>query len=558
MKPESEKRICKKCNQDYKIEPDDFSFYEKMKVPPPVICPDCRFKMRAVWRNEIVLYSRTCALCGKPTLAMYNPRSPYIVYCQECWLSEKWDPFAYAQDYDPSRPFFDQMGELLKLVPKAGTFSSSDVGSNINSEYTNFTGGNKNCYFLFNSGPQNEDCGYSRGIIYCRDVFDTYYGNNMENCYDCVNVHKSNGIIYGQNVSDSIDSRFVLNLSGCQNCFGCVNLRGKSYYFMNEPLSREEYLQKVSEINGSFEKMEVFKKEFEKFALRFPRRESSNLKNQEVKGDYIFESKNCHDCYEISFCEDSKFLFSNKLTKTCYDLIGHGRKSELLLEGVAVGTSTRVIASWWTTTSSDVYYAFGLRSSEHCFGCDSIRNGKYVILNKRYEKDEYEKIISQIISELKEKELYGLYFPPELAPFAYNETIGQNNFPLTKEEAINNGFRWEENVQKTEGKETMQPENIPDNIKDVSDSIVGEVLKCIDCKRNYKVTNQELLFYRKMLIPVPRKCFYCRYQDRIVRRGPCKFWPRNCAKCGKAMQTSYAPDRPEIVYCEKCYQQEVY
>jgi hypothetical protein len=37
--------------------------------------------------------------------------------------------------------------------------------------------------------------------------------------------------------------------------------------------------------------------------------------------------------------------------------------------------------------------------------------------------------------------------PPELAPFAYNETIAQDNMPLTKEEALARGFRWEEIVE---------------------------------------------------------------------------------------------------------------
>ena len=104
----------------------------------------------------------------------------------------------------------------------------------------------------------------------------------------------------------------------------------------------------------------------------------------------------------------------------------------------------------------------------------------------------------------------------------------------------------------------MKPEDIPDHIKDVQDSITKEILKCIDCNRNYKIIVQELLFYRKMNIPIPRKCFYCRHQDRIVRRGPYKFWTRNCAKCKKEIVTNYSPERPEIVYCEKCYQQEVY
>lgn len=84
------------------------------------------------------------------------------------------------------------------------------------------------------------------------------------------------------------------------------------------------------------------------------------------------------------------------------------------------------------------------------------------------------------------------------------------------------------------------------------------VLKCVDCDRNYKITEQELLFYRKMILPIPRKCFYCRHKDRIEKRGPYKFWNRNCDKCEKEIITNYSPERPEIVYCEKCYQQEVY
>ncbi len=549
---------CIKCKQNFAIEPDDFSFYEKMKVSPPVNCPECRFKWRALFRNEINLYSRTCALCDHSTLSMYHPVSPYIVYCSECWLSEKWDPYSYAQDYDPERPFFEQMGELLLRVPKAGIFASSDVGPNINSEYTNFAGGNKNCYFIFNSGPNNEECAYSRGLILCREAFDSYYANKAEKLYEAVNVNLSSGVRWAQNADNCIDSSFLLNCSDCHDCFGCVNLRHKSYHFLNEPLSRSEYQKKISEIMGSYQKMEEFRIQFEKFSLRFPRKENNSLKNVNVSGDYIFESKNCYQCFETSFCEDSKFLFSNKYTKSCYDLIGHGRKSELLLECVAVGSSSNVIGSWWTTSSHDVAYCFGLRSSEYCFGCDSIRNGQYVILNKRYRKEEYEKIRSKIITELTEKNLYGLYFPPELAPFAYNETIAVDNVPLSKEEALVRGFRWEEKMQKTEGKETMNPENIPDHIKDVLDSITNEILRCTNCNRNYKITNQELLFYRKMNVPIPRKCFYCRYQNRIVRRGPYKFWTRNCAKCKKEIITNYAPDRPEIVYCEKCYQQEVY
>jgi len=72
-----------------------------------------------------------------------------------------------------------------------------------------------------------------------------------------------------------------------------------------------------------------------------------------------------------------------------------------------------------------------------------------------------------------------------------------------------------------------------------------------------------------MKIPIPRRCFYCRHEARLKRRNPFKLWHRACmcdkenhfhgaGKCEVEFETAYAPDRPEIVYCEKCYQAEVY
>ena len=314
---------CKKCKQKFILDKDDLGFYEKMKVPSPKVCPDCRFKMRAMFRNERTLYNQTCKLCGRSIITMYNPNSPHVVYCNDCWVSDKWDPYSYGMNYDSSRPFFEQLKELAIKVPKSATYSSIYTGVNINSEYANFAGGNKDGYLIFNSGPNNENCAYSRGIINSRDTFDVYYGDYLENSYECVNVHKSAGIVYGQNISDCIDSRFVLNCSGCQNCFGCVNLRHKSYYFFNEPLKRDEWLRRVSEISGSFSRTEEMKNKFLEFSLKFPNRNNNNLKVENCLGDYIFESKNCYKCFEVSFCEYMRHSFSVKRGKDFSDIICH-------------------------------------------------------------------------------------------------------------------------------------------------------------------------------------------------------------------------------------------
>ena len=114
----SETRSCQNCKQDFIIEAEDFSFYEKIKVPPPTWCPECRFQRRLLWRNERNLYHRQCELCNRNFITMYSADKPFSVYCPECWWSDKWDSLRYGRDYDFSRPFFEQFKELMLRVPR--------------------------------------------------------------------------------------------------------------------------------------------------------------------------------------------------------------------------------------------------------------------------------------------------------------------------------------------------------------------------------------------------------------------------------------------------------
>jgi hypothetical protein len=183
-----------------------------------------------------------------------------------------------------------------------------------------------------------------------------------------------------------------------------------------------------------------------------------------------------------------------------------------------------------------------------------------MILNKKYTKADYENLKLRIIEHMIKDGEYGEFFPTELAPVYYNETQGAIYMPLTKEEALAKGFKWEDNIPGTFGKETISHNDIPDNINDIPDSVVSKIFACIDCKRNYNITTNELLFYKNENIPLPRRCPNCRYQRRFSLRPPRRLWHRKCMKpgCQNEFETTYAPDRPEIVYCEKCYQQEVY
>ncbi|MBI2047717.1 MAG: hypothetical protein HYT27_01120 [Parcubacteria group bacterium] len=118
---ESQTKNCQNCKQSFVIESEDFDFYEKIKVPPPTFCPDCRSQRRMTWRNERSLYKRKDAF-GNDTISIYAPEKPFTVYKRDYWWSDKWDPLDYAIDYDFSKPFFVQFRELLERVPVAGVF----------------------------------------------------------------------------------------------------------------------------------------------------------------------------------------------------------------------------------------------------------------------------------------------------------------------------------------------------------------------------------------------------------------------------------------------------
>jgi CxxC-x17-CxxC domain-containing protein len=193
-------------------------------------------------------------------------------------------------------------------------------------------------------------------------------------------------------------------------------------------------------------------------------------------------------------------------------------------------------------------------------------------LNKQYTKEEYEKLVPKIIKHMNDMPYtdkkgkvykYGEFFPSELSPFAYNETIAQEYYPKNKSEILEAGHRWREPDVK-QYKVTLQPADLPDHIKDVSDDILNQVIECEhkgecneQCMGAFKIIPSELQFYRAMNLALPRLCSNCRHYGRLRQRTPFKLWDRQCAKCGKDIKTSYAPDREEIVYCEQCYQQEV-
>ena len=162
---------------------------------------------------------------------------------------------------------------------------------------------------------------------------------------------------------------------------------------------------------------------------------------------------------------------------------------------------------------------------------------------------------------------YGTFFPGDMSPHGYNETLAMEHFPLSKEEALARGFRWQELSTGTFGKETIPLKAMPQTIAEVSDEILKSIFVCEECGKNFRVTANELQFYRRFGLPIPHKDFECRHQSRMKKRNPRKLWSRTCmcdksththhGACSNLFETAYSPERVEQVYCEACYQAEI-
>lgn len=557
-------KTCTTCKKEFTVRDEDLVFYKQMKTVPPTDCPDCRMARRLVFRNERTFYKRPCDLCKKDIITVYSPESPYTVYCHDCWWSDNWDPKSFAQEYDFRTSFFEQYRNLQQAVPRIGLMAFN----NVRSEYTNGSAENKDCYLIF-AADYNEDCLYGRLLQRDKQCVDCAFLHESELCYECIDSRNCFNCMYSEQCQSSNDLLFCYNMRDSQNCIFCTNGRHMSNAILNIKYDKETFEQKKKEILESYESIEKAKKEFEEIKKQAIKKYASMTKCHNVTGNYLH---NCHDgvllfdTYDAKNCSymtDSESPIDSMDCNNYYYKPSLGYNIMGALEGSMLKNSAFVFYC------NEVEYCESCYHLSHALGCIGIRKGNYMILNKEYSKEEYLILKEKIIEQLQNDKYYGQFFPADLAPFGYNETLSQDFFPLSREEALARGFRWQEKNTGTFGKETLTLENMPSMSKLIPDSIISEILACSECGKNFKITQAELEFYRRMKLPLPHKDFECRHQDRIKKRNPRTLFKNSCmcthdkhmnhaqGICAENFETTYAPDCPDIVYCESCYQQEV-
>ena len=572
----SEMRKCQNCKNDFTIEPDDFGFYEKIKVPPPTFCPECRYIRRLLDRNEYNFYKRKCNATGKSIISIYRPGLLFPVYEQEYWKSDAFDARQYGRDFDFNRPFFEQYEKLRQVVPHLALVNSRSE----NSEYTNQSQDNKECYMLVTSGS-NEKCMYGSWCQNSHFCGDCYMAFKSEFCYESVNIARCSKCIWCQDCSDSVQLKFCIDCRGCLDCFGCIGLREKQYHWFNEALTKKEYDEKLKQFVFDRKSIKESMEKLMKFRITIPVKYYHGSQIPNSTGDYIENCKlaryafNCKENKDTAYMQDAWLQTEDCLD--CTEIIIGQLSYEV--QGVDTPHRSIFIRSCFNSITDSCYcdMCFGVNE---CFGCFGLKKNQYCILNKQYTREAYFELKKKIIEYMQNTKEWGEYFPSHVSPFTYNESMAQDYFPITKKEALKKGYAWYDRPTR-DYKVSLLTKDLPRTPSDIRENITEETIQCSSqnssygkekyslCTTAFKITPLELSLYKILNLPIPEKCFPCRRQDRFKLRNPRKLWHRACmcekqghfhkdGKCEEEFKTSYAPDRPEIVYCEQCYQQEVY
>ena len=477
----------------------------------------------------------------------------------------------YGLDLDFSKPFLKQFEELQLKIPRL----YSMVFQNYNSEYTNGAAFNKNCYLIFVS-DYNEDSMYSYSLIKSKNSLDCLNSSECELCYEDISCNKCYRVIFSEDCQNSQELMFCKNCVNCNDCIFCVNQRNKKYCIENIQYTKEEFLKKKEELfNLNPQNISLLKNKFNEFKSKFINKYINGFNNYDVLGNFVNNSKNSKFIFNSEYTEDSKYINHGNKLKSVYDgyvVVDNTTDSYEIVSAIALNN---VIAGYSIWHDYNVFYSDTCENSNNLFGCIDLKSKSYCILNKQYTKEQYEELVPQIIKHMNDMPYidskgrvykYGEFFPFELSPFCYNETIAQEYFPLTKEQALEQGYKWKDKEDRNYSID-IHSSNIPDDITTVSDDITTKVIECAhkgtcnqQCTEVFKIVPEELSFYKRMNLPISHLCPNCRHYERLSQRNPVKLWHRSCMKpgCTNEFETSYSPDRPEIIYCEKCYQQEVY
>jgi hypothetical protein len=597
-----ERRDCRRCGTSFPIFLADKEMLDKLSpsiawtvlpLPFPTICHECRNRKQLVFRNERRLYRRTCDATSKPILSRYAPEYPSKVYDSDYRRSVEWDPKEYGIEYTHGK-FLEQLKQLKEVIPKVWLITVNCQ----NSEYTNHCMNNKNCYIV-SLTAEAEHCYYGRYLVNAFKTMDCFDVLDTSHLYDCTRIIKSQTCIHCDDVENSENIYFSHSVKNSQNIIFGFNVLNKKNMIGDDEVSE----QAIAEFKEKLKSRDFYEECISKFnELRKQQLIQKSVDNAlctNVIGDSLRYGENLFLCFMMkdeNGSKDCRYMFDSVNIMDSMDVYSSGLSwCELLYNSQGSAHSNRSVALAMSIQTAYGYYNEECFHSDHLLGCFGIKNSSYCILNKQYSQEEWERIAVNILHELQKQGTWWDFFDTDLSGFPYNDTMVYDFYPiqririLDKETIINPSghgtvtilepdkfisdallalwgkeqikIRWRTRENEITVPDTMQrikAVTLPDNIDDVDDSILDKALICEVSGVPFRVIKQELALYRKMWLPLPRLHPEMRHQQRLRRIPPKTLYVRTCDACKKDMLSVHLQGAPYKVYCEACYDHEIY
>ncbi len=568
--PIVEWKTCKVSGSEFPIYQSDLQFYDKIsptfngvkyQIPAPTLCPEEREKRRLTRKNERKFYRRKCDATWENIISLYAPdpvtNRQYTIYNPKVWRSDSRDSMKYGRNFDFTKTFNQQFSDLLHEVPLMAIY----IKNSENCEYNNIINDSKNCYLCVSTGYA-ENTFYTTISAWLNHCYDAYRLIRSENCYEAIDSDSCYECFYIQKCVNCDNCRYMKNCTQCKNCRMCVDINVAEYMILNTQYTQKEYSDMIERLQNDKKMFQDFYQKYQKLQENQPV-DNANISAENCIGWFITNSSDCSLCFDTIECKRSKYCSGIGLkVNDCYDCGWWDVfESERCYESCLIPFNNHTMFSYNCRNSNNLYYCFDCYDSSDCFGCIGLRNKQYCILNKQYTKEEYEKELSKIITYMTETGERWEYFSPSISPFGYNETVAQTLFPLEKKDALLWWYHWQDinyDAVVSHGINIVQWKNLSHDISTIQDDILEKIIVCKTSGRPFRITKTELEFYRKYNISLPRKHPDIRHQERIDKRPKRELHLRNCDKCKKEMISVYSQSYSGKVYCEICYNHEVY
>ncbi|MDD2943649.1 MAG: hypothetical protein PHC51_11875 [bacterium] len=494
--PSSLKHKCTISERSFEISPAEVHFYQTLGLPLPTLCPAERHKRRISFRNFTSLYKRKCDATGQNIISMYHQDQKFPVYQKDFWWTDQWSAEDYGLDYNCEESFLKQYARLASQVPRSSLMAIQCEDC----DYVNMANSSARCHLVFGC-VGNEDCIGGHIVWNSKDCFENLYLYRCELCSNSIDLYCCYDLHWCQDCINCQCSMFLFNCQNCSDCFGCSGLQNAHYCFFNEQLTKEAYSARLAEYYPSDTVRLAQLLRAQSMQIDNTSRDEiiTGTRNESVSGRHIFDSGYVNNSSDIKRSRDMVHCQTVQDGQDCIDLSFSGGPIKFCNECLTVSNCERVHYSHLLSNCSDSFYSEFCHSSSFLFGCNGLKNKSYCILNRQYSADEYEAVKKKIVESMIRNGEWGEFFPAEMSPFTYQESIASEYYPLKNkssgEDKVSFEVRQALPFDETAGIYTCQ--------------LSGE---------RYRVTKQEKIFYERKQFPIPAIAPLLRHKDRMAKR----------------------------------------